>query len=110
MGEFKPDYISKVDAVKTLFKDCTRYIFPVQANMNEEFIKLDVAVERIREIKGADVVEVARAKWEPRDEGIWACTACGSEIYCNEATPKTVGFDFCPCCGAKVNIEIKTKK
>lgn len=65
-------YIKVADAVKVLFEDCIRYVFPTTAEPTTEFIKLDNAINLLQLYPSADVVEVVRCKdckwWDECDE------------------------------------------
>lgn len=61
--------------------------------------------QAVREVPAADVVEVIHAKWEHTHTSesyfneCWRCSACGFE--------DTEGFvfEFCPHCGAKMDLK-----
>lgn len=55
-------YIKVADAVKILFEDCIRYVFPTTAEPTTEFIKLNNAINLLQLYPSEDVVAVVRCK------------------------------------------------
>lgn len=55
-------YIEVADAVKVLYHDCIRYVFPTTAEPTTEFIKLDNAINLLRLYPSEDVEPVVRCK------------------------------------------------
>ena len=70
-------YIKVADAVKVLFEDCIRYVFPTTAEPTTEFIKLDNAINLLRLYPSEDVEPVVRCKdcmySETDDMGFYYC-------------------------------------
>lgn len=55
-------YIKVADAVRILFGDCIRYVFPTTAEPTTEFIKLNNAVDLLQIYPSEDVEPVVRCK------------------------------------------------
>ena len=49
----------------------------------------------------ADVQEVRRGRWELIGKNVSKCTACG----CARDIRTQIGWNFCPTCGAKMDLE-----
>lgn len=56
--------------------------------------------EDIEEIQTADVAPVRHGRWKDNK-----CTACGEEAFCYGERPYHLRTDFCPMCGAKMDLE-----
>ena len=99
-GKTMSDYIKKSDAVKVLFDDCIRYVFPATAEPTAEFIKLNNAINLLRLYPSADVAPVRHGWWvvidaeEPRRYG---CSECKRLSWNME--------NYCGNCGAKMDGE-----
>ena len=66
----------------------------------------------LKEIEPVDrrrLTSVKRPKWECVDDdaNVYKCTACGEEWYLEAGTPEENNMRFCPCCGAKMEGEVK---
>jgi len=60
-------------------------------------------IDRVNEIKPADVRPVVRGRWELAEDG-WYCTAC--ELYPPfDCDPEEKGVPLCPWCGADMRGE-----
>ena len=46
-----------------------------------------------------------RGRWEQTAESIWRCSACGEEWYFEADDPIENGADYCPHCGAKMEVQ-----
>lgn len=58
----------------------------------------------INETAAADVAPVRHGRWiEECEEGLYSCSACGTEWVTIVGTPEENGMDFCPHCGAKMD-------
>ena len=49
-----------------------------------------------------------RGQWEQTAESIWRCSACGEEWYFEAGNPIESGADYCPQCGAKMEVQNET--
>lgn len=84
-------YIKVADAVKVLFDDCIRYVFPTTAEPTTEFIKLNNAINLLRLYPSADVEPVVRCKdckWKADTIGESWCdfhefTILADDDYCS---------------------------
>ena len=89
-------YIKVADAVKILFDDCIRYVFPTTAEPTTEFIKLNNAINLLRLCPSEDVEEVVRCKdckhWYNDGGDISWCNltkwVCGGNGFCLYAERK----------------------
>lgn len=64
---------------------------------------VDDMISEVMDATAADVEPVRRGRWGKKQGGFWEFAACS---LCGEKTP-TVGIipDFCPNCGAKMDLE-----
>lgn len=66
------------------------------------------ALKIIRNITAADVAPVVHGKWTEEDIGdgdmIYICSACGETWLLNSGTPKDNNMNYCPMCGAKMDL------
>lgn len=84
-------YIKVADAVKVLFDDCIRYVFPTTAEPTTEFIKLNDAINKMRQIECKDVEFIVRCrdcKWKADTIGdSWCdfheCTIFSDDNFCS---------------------------
>ena len=84
-------YIKVADAVRILFGDCIRYVFPTTAEPTTEFIKLDNAINLLQLYPSADVEPVVRCKdckWKADTIGESWCdfhefTILADDDYCS---------------------------
>ena len=54
----------------------------------------------------SDVAPVRHGYWiEQCEESLYSCSACGTEWITIEGTPKENDMDFCPHCGAKMDLK-----
>lgn len=60
--------------------------------------------ERQAEVKR---LEPKRGEWHEWDDGdnTWACSVCGNPFVLIDGTPKDNGMNFCPNCGAKMEVQ-----
>ena len=64
------------------------------------------AIEDLADIPAAKVSPVRHGRWiEQREESLYSCSACGAEWVTIEGTPKENDMDFCPHCGAKMDLK-----
>lgn len=54
----------------------------------------------IYDMPAADVAPVRHGRWKDNK-----CTACGEEAFCYGERPYHLRTDFCPMCGAKMDLE-----
>lgn len=65
-----------------------------------------------RALPAADVVPVKRGRWEPNDMGggepdeAYICSICGEAWTLLAGTPKENNMNYCPRCGAKMDMEV----
>lgn len=53
-----------------------------------------------------DVAPVRHGRWiEQSEESLYSCSACGTEWVTIEGTPEENGMDFCPHCGANMDLK-----
>lgn len=52
-----------------------------------------------------DVAQVVHANWEESDHYSWICSNCGEDWLLIEGSPKQNNMNFCPRCGAKMDLE-----
>ncbi len=84
-------YINVADAVKVLFDDCIRYVFPTTAEPTTEFIKLNNAINLLRLYPSEDAEPVVRCKdckWKANTIGESWCdfhefTILSDNDYCS---------------------------
>ena len=100
------DYIKKADAVKVLFDDCIRYVFPTTAEPTAEFIKLNNAINLLRLYPSVDVAPVRHGRWKHErlpstSGGSYAVVRCS---VCEYQYPMTE-TNYCPNCGATMEEE-----
>ena len=84
------EYIKKETAIKSLLNDS-----PEQVGYSRED-----AADCIRYMDAADVAPVRHERWKDNK-----CTACGEEAFCYGERPYHLRTDFCPMCGAKMDLE-----
>lgn len=69
-----------------------------------------IAMECIEKCKQADTQSVRRGYWEEvTDYGGWGdthyrCSVCGEEWYLEDGKPKDNNMNFCPRCGARMDL------
>lgn len=64
----------------------------------------------LNEVKDADIEEVKHAEWRSvMGDVIFACSNCDSEVSTSWDYENDDMFDYCPCCGAKMNGERKNE-
>ena len=81
--------------------DCEKYFYE-----HLDDVHIAGAMNAIDEMPAADVVPVSHGYWiEQCEESLYSCSACGTEWVTIEGTPKENGMDFCPHCGAKMDLK-----
>lgn len=69
----------------------------------------DYLVEIVKLIPVADVAPIKLGVWEswedPYGITVYACSACGNDIYTVDGTPEDNDMNYCPNCGAKMVME-----
>lgn len=71
-----------------------------------------VPVEAIENASTIDAEPVQHGRWidmqeDDATEGMWRCSACGSDQYFDIMTPVECGAYYCPNCGAKMDVEVQ---
>jgi len=67
----------------------------------------------IDEAPTVDAEPVRHGKWIEEDayeygENVWRCSICGEPyVLMEEITPKQALYNYCPCCGAKMDAQEK---
>lgn len=91
------DYIKREDAIKSLKESKDRH-----PSFSGEACAFIIAIQKIKNLHSADVVEVKHGKWElwtVRGEAELYCSVCGN-------SPNVIyAYEFCPSCGAKMDLE-----
>ena len=69
---------------------------------------LDAGYQALVEAPAVDAEPVKRGKWITCDDG-WGgvhyqCSACGQEWFLVDGTPEENGMNYCPHCGAKMEV------
>lgn len=81
--------------------DCEKYFYE-----HLDDFHIAGAMNAIDEMPAADVAPVRHGRWiEQYEEGLYSCSACGTEWVTIEGTPKENDMDFCPHCGAKMDLK-----
>lgn len=62
---------------------------------------------RVRELPAVDAAPVVHGRWRQDDEDAWTCTACGNIWTFLDGGPNENNANYCPMCGAKMNVEGK---
>lgn len=57
------------------------------------------------EIQKRLAIEQKHGRWIERSYALWYCDKCGYEIENLEYYPSTVGYNYCPNCGARMDGE-----
>ena len=61
---------------------------------------------QIEKYKSANISPVRHGRWiEQCEESLYSCSACGTEWVTIEGTPKENDMEFCPHCGAKMDLK-----
>ena len=81
--------------------DCEKYFYE-----HLDDVHIAGAMNAIDEMPAADVVPVRHGRWiEECEESMYSCSVCGTEWVTIEGTPEENGMDFCPHCGAKMDLK-----
>ena len=65
---------------------------------------MDVALERVKSVPTADVEPVRHGRWIPvSNTGIGVTGRC---TVCNKAIYGFVAYNYCPNCGARMDLEV----
>ena len=81
--------------------DCEKYFYE-----HLDDVHIAAAMNAVDEMPAADVAPVRHGRWiEECEESLYSCSACGTEWITIEGTPKENGMDFCPHCGAKMDLK-----
>ena len=95
------EYIDLEEAVATLKRNSLKCF-------NSYYKGYVNAIEDLADIPTADVAPVRHGRWieqEQCEESLYSCSACGAEWITIEGTPKENSMDFCPHCGAKMDLK-----
>ena len=96
---FEKEYIDLEEAVATLKRNSLKCF-------NSYYKGYVNAIEDLADIPTADVSPVRHGRWiEECEESLYSCSACGAEWVTIEGTPKENDMDFCPHCGAKMDLK-----
>lgn len=60
-----------------------------------------IVANAINDYLTADVQEISRGRWELIGKNVSKCTVCG----CARNIRTQIGWNFCPVCGAKMDLE-----
>lgn len=98
-----PEYIERNAAIAELVEDmnndCGMYNSYKEKMVRDE--RYEFAIDKLREFSSADVAPIRHGKWiihEIEDTLRWReCSVCKGEIH-------NVNYNYCPHCGAKMNI------
>lgn len=69
------------------------------------------SIQDISVVKSADVQRIKHGKWEElTDYGGWGdthycCSVCGEEWHLEDGTPQQNHMNFCPQCGARMDLK-----
>ena len=79
----------------------------ISTNYLDDYAKgFQAALLAVMSIPTADVAPVRHGRWiEECEESLYSCSACGAEWVTIEGTPKENDMDFCPHCGAKMDLK-----
>ena len=81
--------------------DCKKYFYE-----HLDDVHIAGAMNAIDEMPAADVAPVRHGRWiEQCEESLYSCSACGTEWITIVGTPKENDMDFCPHCGAKMDLK-----
>lgn len=67
-------------------------------------------VERYKEFPAADVAPVVHGKWKEENpdyldgDSVYICSICGETWNLEAGTPKENNMNYCPNCGAKMDL------
>ena len=93
------EYIDLEETVTTLKRNSQKYF----SSFHKGYVQ---AIEDLADIPAAKVSPVRHGRWiEQCEEGLHNCSACGTECISIVGTPKEHGMDFCPHCGAKMDLK-----
>ena len=93
------EYIDLEETVTTLKRNSQKYF----SSFHKGYVQ---AIEDLADIPAAKVAPVRHGYWiEQCQESLYSCSACGTEWITIEGTPKENGMDFCPHCGAKMDLK-----
>lgn len=100
------DYIKRTDAVKIAEK----YGLANGSVLGRHTGLADCVARDISELPAADVAEVVHGRWDdsgrytfPNGATAVRCTICGCAL--NESEYHLYDWDYCPNCGAKMDLE-----
>lgn len=99
------DYISR-DELRKHLADCMTADF-FDSDMKKAVVGIDVYVENM---PAADVQPVKHGCWEEvTDYGGWGdtnyrCSVCDEEWYLEDCKPNDNNMNFCPRCGARMDL------
>lgn len=93
------EYIDLEETVTTLKRNSQKYF----SSFHKGYVQ---AIEDLADIPAAKVSPVCHGRWiEQYEEGLYSCSACGAEWVTIEGTPEENDMDFCPHCGAKMDLK-----
>ena len=95
------EYIDLEETVTTLKRNSQKYF----SSFHKGYVQ---AIEDLADIPAAKVSPVRHGRWieqEQCEESLYSCSACGAEWVTIEGTPKENDMDFCPHCGAKMDLK-----
>ena len=99
MTMIEKEYIDLEETVITLKRNSQKYF----SSFHKGYVQ---AIEDLADIPAAKVAPVRHGRWiEECEESLYSCSACGTEWITIEGTPKENGMDFCPHCGAKMDLK-----
>ena len=98
------DYIKREDAIKSLKESKDRH-----PSFSGEACAFIIAIQKIKNLHSADVVEVKHGKWiQPHwHNSVHAmnCSVCGGEAQHVEFRGVAKYYSRCPHCSAKMDLE-----
>lgn len=103
------EYISREEAIKEL-REVYEQEYPTANGDFDEYASHDIPYV-LRNMPSIYVQPVKRGYWEEvTDYGGWGdthyrCSVCGDEWYLEDGNPKDNNMNFCPRCGARMNLK-----
>lgn len=109
------EYISKIKFEELMRKKARSnfdlYYADKSKHYHEKAIGYNTAADEAHDFPSADVQPVKHGKWEEIEEyGGWGdthyrCSVCGEEWYLEDGTPQQNNMNFCPRCGARMDLD-----
>lgn len=94
------EYIKKADVFEYLSALRNWVLKNPLSTLDTMFVVMEMFDFVDHKVESADVAPVRHGWWKDNK-----CTACGEEAFCYGERPYHLRTDFCPMCGAKMDLE-----